>query len=267
VKAFQLLDDWPCAAVAAAAIGPDGAVSLFGDADRVFELASVTKLLTAATIHLGVEEGSISLDDELDERGATIADVLSHAGGLAPNGVALDEPGRRRIYSNGGYELVASSLEAATEMAVNDYMHEGLFVPLGMHATTLSGSPAHGAQSTVRDLVRFITRLSSLLAPQTLELMVRPYLPELIGVLPGYGRQTPNPWGLGPEIRGDKSPHWTGVANSRFTWGHFGQSGTFLWVDPEVDVAVVVLTDQPFGDWAVPLWPAFSDAVRMELTS
>jgi CubicO group peptidase (beta-lactamase class C family) len=267
VKAFEVLGDWPCTAVAAAAIGQDGAVSLFGDADRVFELASVTKLLTAATIHLAVEEGSISLDDVLDERGATIADVLSHAGGLAPNGVALDEPGRRRIYSNGGYELAAAFLEAATEMAMNDYMLEGLFVPLGMRATTLSGSPAHGAQSTVSDLVRFITLLSSLLAPQTLQAMATPYLPELIGVLPGYGRQAPNPWGLGPEIRGDKSPHWTGATNSRSTWGHFGQSGTFLWVDPEVDVAVVVLTNQPFGDWVIPLWPAFSDAVRMELTS
>jgi CubicO group peptidase (beta-lactamase class C family) len=267
VKAFDLLADWPCTAIAAASVGPDGVVSSHGDTDRVFALASVTKLLTAATIHLAVEEGSISFDHALDERGATVADVLAHAGGFAPNGAALDEPGRRRIYSNAGYELAAASLEAATEMTMSDYMREGLFLPLGMHSTILSGSPAHGAESTVRDLVRFVTLLPSLLAPETLQLMTTPYLPELIGVLPGYGRQTPNPWGLGPEIRGDKSPHWTGAGNSPSTWGHFGQSGTFLWVDPDVNVSVVVLTNEAFGDWAVPLWPVFSDAMRMELAS
>ena len=45
--------------------------------------------------------------------------------------------------------------------------------------------------------------------------------------------QRPNDWGLGFEISDDKSPHWTGSANSGRTYGHFGQSGTFIWVDPE----------------------------------
>ena len=34
--------------------------------------------------------------------------------------------------------------------------------------------------------------------------------PELAGVLPGFGYHNPNDWGLGPEIRGTKAPHWTG---------------------------------------------------------
>ena len=57
--------------------------------------------------------------------------------------------------------------------------------------------------------------------------------PGLVGVLPGFGRMDPNDWGLGFELRDAKSPHWTGARNSPRTFGHFGGSGTFLWVDPE----------------------------------
>ena len=85
--------------------------------------------------------------------------------------------------------------------------------------------------------------------------------PGLTGVLPGFGVQRPNDWGLGFEIRDAKSPHWTGSANSGRTYGHFGQSGTFLWVDPDADLALVVLTDRNFGDWAYARWPALSDEV------
>ena len=90
--------------------------------------------------------------------------------------------------------------------------------------------------------------------------------PGLDGVLPGFGMQRPNDWGLGFEIRDGKSPHWTGSANSPATYGHFGQSGTFLWVDPARDLALVVLTDRDFGDWAKPLWPALSDEVLASTT-
>lgn len=55
--------------------------------------------------------------------------------------------------------------------------------------------------------------------------------PGVDGVLPGFGVQRPNDWGLGFEIRDDKSPHWTGSSNSKRTFGHFGQSGTFCgWI-------------------------------------
>ena len=57
--------------------------------------------------------------------------------------------------------------------------------------------------------------------------------PGLVGVLPDVGRMDPNDWGLGVELRDAKTPHWTGARNSPRTFGHFGGSGTFLWVDPE----------------------------------
>ena len=123
-----------------------------------------------------------------------------------------------------------------------------------------------GATSTVADLTAFAV---DLLRPVTVSAQMHAeatsvQFPGLTGVLPGFGVQRPNDWGLGVEIRGAKSPHWTGSANSGRTFGHFGQSGTFLWVDPEADLALVVLTDRDFGEWAYSLWPALSDEVLRE---
>ena len=58
-----------------------------------------------------------------------------------------------------------------------------------------------------------------------------------------------------------------GSANSGRTYGHFGQSGTFLWVDPDLGLALVALTDRDFGDWTHKCWPALSDAVIAEFGS
>jgi CubicO group peptidase (beta-lactamase class C family) len=44
---------------------------------------------------------------------------------------------------------------------------------------------------------------------------------------------------------------------SRSTFGHFGGTGTFLWVDPVANVACLALTDREFGPWALEAWPAF----------
>ena len=103
-----------------------------------------------------------------------------------------------------------------------------------------------------------------LLAAETLAAMTTPAFPELAGVLPGFGSQDPNPWGLGVEVRGDKSPHWTAPTNSPATWGHFGRSGTFAWFDPEIRLGLVVLTDREFGPWAAEAWPALSASVVEE---
>lgn len=264
MSALALIDTWPCENASAVILHGDAIADTYGDTSRRYAIASVTKLLSAVTVLIGYEEGSVSLDDPGFAEGATLADLLAHAAGISPDGTRLDLPGKRRVYSNAGYELAAGHLEATTEMPFSEYMTEGLLAPAGMAATSLDGSPAFAAMSSADDLARFITSLPTLLAAETRQRMVTPHLPELIGVLPGYGRQTPNSWGLGPEIRADKQPHWTAGANSESTWGHFGQAGTFLWVDPIADLTAVVLTDNPFGEWALPLWPALSAALLDE---
>jgi len=265
VSPLGQIDDWPCNRAAAAVIGPDGSVEKHGDTAAPFALASVTKLLTASAVHLAIEEQTVSIDDRVSSARLSVADLLGHASGLGPTGEVLTEAGRRRLYSNAGYELVAAHVESAASMSFASYVQEGIFAPLEMDTAELVGSPAHAGRASVDDLVSWLSGLATLLAPETLTAMTSPHLPELVGVLPGYGRQSPNTWGLGPEIRSGKSPHWTGAMNSSSTWGHFGQAGTFLWVDPENQMSLIVLTDQPFGDWALERWPALSDAVGAEV--
>ena len=141
---------------------------------------------------------------------------------------------------------------------------------MGMGSTTLDGSPGHGATSTVADLALLAAelRVPTLLAPETMAEARSVQFPGLNGVLPGLGHQRPNDWGLGFELRDHKSPHWTGAQSSPATFGHFGQSGTFLWVDPDAaggPAACVVLTDRDFGEWAKEAWPPFTDAVLAEV--
>jgi len=81
----------------------------------------------------------------------------------------------------------------------------------------------------------------------------------------GSAGRTRTTGGLGFELRDAKSPHWTGSLNSPRTYGHFGRSGTFLWVDPDAGIALACLTDLDFGDWAADAWPRLSDAVLSEL--
>lgn len=132
-----------------------------------------------------------------------------------------------------------------------------------MTDTELRGSPAHGIWSTVSDLLAVCRELlrPTLVSAATSDDATRPHFPELAGVVPDLGRFDPNPWGLTFEIRDGKQPHWAGTRNSPATFGHFGGSGSFLWVDPEAELATVALTDRPFGPWAFDAWPAFSDAI------
>lgn len=212
---------------------------------------------------VAVEEESLALDSPAGPTGATVAHLLAHASGLGPDGGVLAPPGVRRIYSNAGFDVVAEAVVAATGIAFSTYLAEAVLEPLGMDGTTLDGSPAWGATSTAADLARLAGELLAprVLAPTTLDEATRVAFPGLDGVLPGYGRQRPNDWGLGFELRGTKAPHWTGAASSPATFGHFGRSGTFLWVDPAAGLACVVLTDLAFGPWAVQAWPALTDAV------
>ena len=267
MHALGQIDEWPVGHAAAAMIDRRGAVTVHGDQDREFDLASVTKLLTAAAVHVAHDEGTIDLDAPVDELdGATGGDLLAHSSGLGPDHTApRTEPGRRRIYSNPGYETAARLVSRQAGFSFVDYLTEAVVEPLAMTATSLPGSPAAGGRTSVADLVGFVTALRDgrLLSAEATARMTTTHRPELAGVVPGYGRHQPNPWGQGPEIRGHKQPHWTGERNSAATWGHFGQTGTLVWHDPLVEVSLVVLTDEPFGEWALPRWPQLADAVLM----
>jgi CubicO group peptidase (beta-lactamase class C family) len=269
MRALESIDAWPVSHAAVGVVGPGGVIERRGRIDHRFAWASVTKLLTAGAVLVAAEEGILELDEPAGPPGSTVRHLLAHASGLPPEpGAPIARPGERRIYSNAGYELLGRLVEDRSEMAFARYVHEAVLEPLGMGSTSVAGSPAWGASGPLGDLLLFARQLlhPAFVAPETLAEATAVAYSGLTGVLPGYGRFEPNDWGLGFELKDAKRPHWTGELNSPRTFGHFGRSGTFLWVDPVAGVALACLTDREFGDWAKAAWPLLSDAVLAELT-
>ncbi len=273
MSALDAIADWPVDSAAAAVVGPSGVLASYGHTRQRFALASVTKPLVARAAQIAVEEGVVELDTEAGPPGSTIRHLLAHAAGYSMHSPELmGKPGQRRVYSNYGFQVLAETIEQASRIEFGHYLAESVFEPLSMSDSTLTGgakAAGYGVTSTVADLTSFAGDLlrPRIVSPQTHGEAVDVQFPGLTGVLPGFGVQRPNDWGLGFEIRDAKSPHWTGSSNSAGTYGHFGQSGTFLWVDPLADLALVVLTDRDFGEWAYPCWPALSDEVLREFAA
>lgn len=270
MSALDAIADWPVPRAAAAVVGPSGVLAQYGDVDRRFAMASVTKPLVARAVQVAVEEGVVELDTPAGPPGSTVRHLLAHASGVSMGtGEVQAQVGTRRVYSNYGFGLLAQAVEDASEIAFDRYLAEAVFEPLKMGASTLDGgceAAGFGGTSTVSDLASFAVDLlrPAIVSPQMHADATTVQFPGLNGVLPGFGVQRPNDWGLGFEIRDGKKPHWTGSRNSTRTFGHFGQSGTFIWADPVADLALIVLTDLNFDNWAYPLWPALSDGVLRE---
>jgi CubicO group peptidase (beta-lactamase class C family) len=263
VDVLRQVEDWPPETVAVGVLRDGSVVASHGPREQAFRWASVTKLVTAVAVLVAAEEGVVDLDEAAGPPGSTVRHLLAHASGLSFDpGPPIAKPGQRRIYSNAGFEVLAEHVERAAEMPFARYLAEAVLQPLALEAE-LRGSPAHGLHGSLEDLLRFGAELQrpSLIAPETLAEATSVQFPGLVGVLPDIGRMDPNDWGLGFELRDAKSPHWTGTRNSPRTFGHFGGSGSFLWVDPEPGMALASLSDLDFGLWALEAWPKLSDDV------
>jgi len=262
VDVLRQVEEWPCDHVAVAVAGAVEATT--GETRLRFPWASVTKLATAVAMLVAAEEGIVDLDEPAGPPESTFRHLLAHASGLPfEAGAPIARPGTRRIYSNYGFEVAAALVEERAEMPFADYFAH----VWGDTGAVLHGSAGSGVEGRLEDLLALAHELLEprRLAPETLDEARTVQFPGLNGVLPGFGRQEPNDWGLGLELRDAKSPHWTGSRNAPGTFGHFGRSGTFLWVDPDAGVAVACLTDRPFGDWAREAWPRLSDSLLEEL--
>ena len=262
-SAWNLADAWPVAESSIAVVY-SGGVETHGDMNRRQRIASVSKPLSAYAVLIAVEEGSVHLDDPVGQTGCTVRHLLAHAGGYPFFGAApVGKPATKRIYSNTGFDMLAQHVEHSTGIAFVEYLDDAVFAPLGMHHSALEGSCAKDVHSTAHDLVQFVNELRSptLIAHETYMEAIMPVFPELAGVVPGLGSYDPCPWGLGFEIRGHKSPHWTSSRNSSSTFGHFGGIGTFMWIDPVADAACVMIAEREFDEWGLQYWPAFNDEV------
>src|SRR5689334_12871325 len=146
----------------------------------MFPWASVTKLATTVAVLVACEEGIVELDEAAGPPGSTLRHLLAHASGLAfDEPAAIAEPGRRRIYSNTGFEVAAALVAERAEMPFGAYFEHAWGFPLG-------GSPASGVEATLEQL---LTVVRELLAPtrlsrDLLEEAASVQFPGLDGVLP-----------------------------------------------------------------------------------
>lgn len=134
-------------------------------ADAKYQIASISKQITAAAILLLEDEGKLSLDDKVskwvpdvtDADKITIRQLLSHTAGLqdywpqdydfaamekpvTPQGI-VDRWGRKPLdyvpgtawqYSNTGYVVAGMIIEKASGMPLLTYLDRKIFKPLGM---------------------------------------------------------------------------------------------------------------------------------------
>jgi CubicO group peptidase (beta-lactamase class C family) len=271
--------DWPVGRAGVAVVSPSGVETAFlggMDGGDRFQVASVTKLMTSLAALAAVESGRIDLDQPVPEAdGAddvTLRQLLAHAGGFPfePPGRPRP-PGRRRIYSNVGFRILAEAVADAVGTSFAAWLSSSVLDPLDMSSTGLvdrrgiDGDPAAGAASTLDDLVRLarclLDRGAPVVGPERFAEATTVQFPGLAGLVPGVGRFDPCDWGLGFELHDGKRPHWMGDRRSPSAFGHFGATGCFLWVDPDAGLAAAAVTDRSFDDgkWGMATWPAWSD--------
>lgn len=266
MQALRYINRWPVAFAAAGVVCADGRVETRGDTTRVVRLASVSKPVGALAVLVAAEEGVVDLDEPAGPSGSTVRHLLAHASGLPFEGTTpVAPPGRRRIYSNEAFRALADHLCARAEIPFAEYVQAAVCTPLGIGLDP-RGDPGSGMHASLEDVLALGRELlrPSLIAPETLAEMTSVQFLGLTGVLPDLGRFDPLDWGLGVQLN-TPTPSWMGSRTTQRAFGHFGGSGTFLWVDPVPGVVCAALTTREFGAWAKRAWPRLSDAVLAEL--
>lgn len=142
--------------------------------DTCFQVASISKTLTAWGIMKLIESGMLGLEDSVEKYlrrwkipnssythdEVTIRRVLSHTGGFSVDGytgvtkkekvctleesllsprnklMIVNEPGKKFQYSGGGYTLLQLLIEEVTGMSYSKYMRDEILTPLGMNNST-----------------------------------------------------------------------------------------------------------------------------------
>ncbi len=183
-------------------------------------------------------------------------------------------PGEKTVYSDLGFITLGRVIERITGRTLADNFYTRFSGPLGMRSTLfnpppslsgliapteqdtswrldrprplvhdhnaalLGGEAGHaGLFSTSGDLVRFVTMLmqegrykgKTFFSPRTLQ---------------RFTERHPGSRSPGWDLRSIGGPSSSGNYFSERSYGHLGYTGTSLWIDPEKDLAVIVLSNR-----------------------
>ena len=251
VDALRQVEGWPAETWRSRCSAAGGSCGSHGDREHVVPLGLGDEAGDRARVPRRRRGGHVDLDEPAGPPGSTFRHLLAHASGPAVRG---RERRSRGPASGGSTRTRASRCSPSTsreraEMPFADYLGAAV---LGRSGSARSCEARRPPGSTARSTTCCASP-RELLAPDARRAGdarrgdVACSSRASSACCPDFGRMEPNDWGLGFELRDAKSPHWTGTRNSPRTFGHFGGSGTFLWVDPEAELALACLTDLEFG--------------------
>ncbi|WP_369833258.1 serine hydrolase domain-containing protein [Geobacter sp. DSM 9736] len=211
----------------------------------------------------------------LDDFSLSPVDPLQHAVEGAAGQKLKGEVGSRFRYADINFILLGEMVHRATGLSLDQYAHQQIFIPTGMKDTSfkpddsrltrcsatltssnvllvgqvqddnarqLGGVAGHaGLFGTAQDLARFSQMLldegehagRQILSNRAVRQMTAPYFSRGGNVIRGLGWDIASPY---------SSPKGTGFSEGSF--GHTGYSGGSLWIDPDADLFVVLLTSR-----------------------
>ncbi|MGI8810548.1 MAG: serine hydrolase domain-containing protein, partial [Acidimicrobiales bacterium] len=246
---------------------PDSGLPVTVD-DRI-ELASLTKLFTAALVHRFADEGRIDLSAPLPplaslpdfpyDLGVTVDQLLSHTSGLInyldtdvylgdPEAVhdpvsgvmasvahpLADEPGNAHLYSSTNYLMLGLLLEDVTGRPFGDLLRDIYFVPLGLRDTIhLDPTPAwpRGGTAGIETSLPDLLRAGQAILKDHIGLSDTAYA-TMTAIDPGSGFG-PGTFGFCPcRVDDEGTPRFFGI-------GYYGAT-TLLAYAPSLNVVVAV---------------------------
>jgi len=153
---------------------------------------------------------------------------------------------------------------------VPDYKHSG--TPLeaynsAFHRTLVnpSDSMLATAAGTLRLVRAFQGWRAGFLRVATVMEATRNQVGDLGGGIIGFLEWPQCPWGLGPELYGAKTPHWTPAAAGANSFGHAGASGCIAWVAPSDGSAWSIHGTRHFTTWLLERGPIIGAAILAAL--
>jgi beta-lactamase class C len=135
--------------------------------------------------------------------------------------------------------------------AYNSAFWRSLALPWGGLVTTAAGALG---------LVRAFTGPAGFLPDDLLAKAISDQTGGLAGGMGGVGKGARYAWGLGPELRGDKRPHFAPAEASAMSFGHAGAGGCLAWFEPKAGVAWAILGTRTFERWWRQ-WPTIGAAI------